>query len=91
MVLSRICPQAAACTTSGHFLPKLSVYLLSFVFVAIYWNNHHHLTPFVERVSGAALWAMRCSGSHNARGTPRAVGAVERDDEAKPTASNPAG
>jgi len=38
-------------------LPKIAVYLLSFVFVAIYWNNHHHLFQVVDRVSGAALWA----------------------------------
>ena len=38
-------------------LPKLAVYLLSFVFVAIYWNNHHHLFQIVERVSGSVLWA----------------------------------
>ena len=37
--------------------PKLAVYLLSFVFVAIYWNNHHHLFQIVERVSGSVLWA----------------------------------
>jgi uncharacterized membrane protein len=38
-------------------VPKLAVYLLSFVFVAIYWNNHHHLLQAVDRVTGAALWA----------------------------------
>jgi uncharacterized membrane protein len=36
---------------------KLAVYGLSFVFIAIYWNNHHHLFQAVERVSGSALWA----------------------------------
>jgi uncharacterized membrane protein len=38
-------------------VPKLSVYLLSFVFIALYWNNHHHLLQVVDRISGAALWA----------------------------------
>jgi TMEM175 potassium channel family protein len=38
-------------------IPKLAVYLLSFVFIAIYWNNHHHLMQAVERVSGPVLWA----------------------------------
>ena len=49
---------------SGHhfadlrpLLPKLAIYLLSFVFIAIYWNNHHHLFQVVERVSGPVLWA----------------------------------
>jgi uncharacterized membrane protein len=36
---------------------KLAVYGLSFVFIAIYWNNHHHLFQAVDRVSGSALWA----------------------------------
>ena len=38
-------------------VPKLAVYLLSFVFVAIYWNNHHHLLQVVDRVNGSVLWA----------------------------------
>jgi uncharacterized membrane protein len=37
--------------------PKVSVYVISFVFIAIYWNNHHHLMQVVERVSGGVLWA----------------------------------
>ena len=47
---------AQLATTPGHALtdlrplgPKLAVYLLSFVFIAIYWNNHHHLLHAVER------------------------------------------
>ncbi len=35
----------------------LLTYLLSFVYVGIYWNNHHHMFHLVERVSGAVLWA----------------------------------
>jgi len=49
---------------SGHDLsdlrplvPKLAVYLLSFVAIAIYWNNHHNLLQVVDRVSGGVLWA----------------------------------
>jgi uncharacterized membrane protein len=38
-------------------VPKLLVYLLSFVFLAIYWNNHHHLMTVVERIDGRVLWA----------------------------------
>lgn len=37
--------------------PKVGVYLLSFVFLAIYWNNHHHLMHAVERISGGVMWA----------------------------------
>lgn len=36
---------------------KLLAYLLSFVFVAIYWVNHHHLFQIVHRVDGRTLWA----------------------------------
>jgi uncharacterized membrane protein len=35
----------------------LLTYLLSFVYVGIYWNNHHHMFHLVERVRGGALWA----------------------------------
>jgi uncharacterized membrane protein len=38
-------------------LPGLGVYLLSFTFVAIYWNNHHHLLRATDRISGAVMWA----------------------------------
>ena len=35
----------------------LLTYLLSFVYIGIYWNNHHHLFQVCERVNGAVLWA----------------------------------
>ena len=38
-------------------VPQLLVYLLSFVMLAIYWNNHHHLMQVVERIDGRVLWA----------------------------------
>src|SRR6185295_15379055 len=38
-------------------LPVFLSYLLSFVYVGIYWNNHHHLMQAVQRVSGGILWA----------------------------------
>ena len=38
-------------------LPGVLVYVLSFVFVGIYWNNHHHLLGAAVRISGAAMWA----------------------------------
>ncbi len=41
----------------GPLLPKLLVYALSFTFLAIYWNNHHHLMHVVERIDGRVLWA----------------------------------
>ena len=36
---------------------RLLAYLLSFVFIAIYWVNHHHLTQVVHRIDGRTLWA----------------------------------
>ena len=38
-------------------LPGVLVYVLSFTFVGIYWNNHHHLLRAADRISGAAMWA----------------------------------
>jgi len=38
-------------------LPSLLVYVLSFVLIGIYWNNHHHLLRSTERISGAVMWA----------------------------------
>ena len=37
--------------------PSFAGYVLSFIYVAIYWNNHHHLLHASERVDGAILWA----------------------------------
>jgi uncharacterized membrane protein len=41
----------------GRDLSALLAYLLSFVYLGIYWNNHHHMLAAVSRVSGWALWA----------------------------------
>jgi uncharacterized membrane protein len=38
-------------------IPQFLSYLLSFVFVGIYWNNHHHLLQAARNVNGSALWA----------------------------------
>src|SRR5437762_14014833 len=38
-------------------LPVFLTYVLSFVFLGIYWNNHHHLLMATRRVNGAVLWA----------------------------------
>src|SRR3954452_20245453 len=37
--------------------PLLAAYLLAFVDVAIYWNNHHHMMQSTRKVTGAVLWA----------------------------------
>lgn len=38
-------------------MPSLLVYALSFIYLAIYWNNHHHLLQAAHKVSGRVLWA----------------------------------
>ena len=38
-------------------VPDFACYLLSFVFLAIYWNNHHHMLQVTKNVNGASLWA----------------------------------
>jgi uncharacterized membrane protein len=38
-------------------IPQFLAYFLSFLFLAIYWNNHHHLFQVVRRVDGRVLWA----------------------------------
>jgi TMEM175 potassium channel family protein len=41
----------------GHRLPALLVYILSFTFIGIYWNNHHHLLRAARRVTPAVMWS----------------------------------
>jgi uncharacterized membrane protein len=38
-------------------LPAFLTYVLSFIFLGIYWNNHHHMLHATERISGRVLWA----------------------------------
>jgi uncharacterized membrane protein len=57
MVLELHIPAGTSWHALGHELPALLAYLLSFVYLGIYWNNHHHMLAAVSRVSGAALWA----------------------------------
>ena len=57
MVLELHMPAGATFEALWVVAPKLFLYLLSFVFIAIYWNNHHHMLQAAQRVNGAALWA----------------------------------
>ena len=50
-------PPGATWAAVRAVIPGLLVYTLSFVFVAIYWNNHHHLLRAADRISGPAMWA----------------------------------
>lgn len=57
MVLDLKLPADETFAAFVRILPTLCTYLLSFVLVGIYWNNHHHMLQATERVNGAILWA----------------------------------
>jgi len=57
MVLELKVPHGASWSTLAGVLPNFISYVLSFIYLAIYWNNHHHLIHTVTRVDGAILWA----------------------------------
>ncbi len=57
MVLELKVPHGTDLKALGPLLPVFLSYVLSFIYVGIYWNNHHHLLHTVTRVSGGILWA----------------------------------
>jgi TMEM175 potassium channel family protein len=57
MVLELKAPQDASPAALTGLAPVFLSYVLSFVYVAIYWNNHHHFFHLVPHVNGAMLWA----------------------------------
>jgi uncharacterized membrane protein len=57
MVLELRVPHGADWAALKGLAPSLVSYVLSFVYLAIYWNNHHHLLHTVARVDGLILWA----------------------------------
>src|SRR5271165_5040328 len=57
MVLELKVPEGPGLDALAKVLPVFLSYVLSFVYVAIYWNNHHHLLYTVSRVDGLILWA----------------------------------
>jgi uncharacterized membrane protein len=57
MVLELKVPHGADLAALEPLLPVFLSYVLSFVYVAIYWNNHHHLLQAVKKVDGPVLWA----------------------------------
>jgi uncharacterized membrane protein len=57
MVLELKVPHAVELGALKPVLPVLLSYVLSFIYLGIYWNNHHHLFQATERVSGGILWA----------------------------------
>ena len=91
MVLELKVPEGGDLSALGSSAPILLAYLLSFVNVGLYWNNHHHLMHATDRIDGRVLWAnlfLRCGlslvpfvirwhdDSHFATGATAAYGIV---------------
>lgn len=57
MVLEIKVPHGADFAVLKPLIPIVISYLLSFIYIGIYWNNHHHMMHPVKRVSGGILWA----------------------------------
>ena len=57
MVLEMKVPHGAELSALRPMLPVFLSYVLSFVYLAIYWNNHHHMLHAMQKVNGATLWA----------------------------------
>ncbi|MES2355872.1 MAG: TMEM175 family protein [Pseudomonadota bacterium] len=57
MVLELKVPHGADLAVLQPLLPVFLSYVLSFIYIGIYWNNHHHMLHMTQRTSGAILWA----------------------------------
>jgi len=57
MVLELKIPQGEDLAALRPLLPVFLSYILSFIYLGIYWNNHHHLLQATRRVNGRVLWA----------------------------------
>ena len=57
MVLELHIPHEATWNALGPLVPIFLTYVLSFVFLGIYWNNHHHMLHAADRINGTVLWA----------------------------------
>jgi uncharacterized membrane protein len=57
MVLELKIPQGTDWNSLQILAPKIISYVISFIYIAIYWNNHHHLLNTVKHVTGSILWA----------------------------------
>jgi len=57
MVLEMKVPQDASVTSLASLVPVFLSYVLSFAYLGIYWNNHHHMLHTSQKVTGPMLWA----------------------------------
>jgi uncharacterized membrane protein len=57
MVLELRTPEGEKLSDLQKTLPTFLSYVLSFIYIGIYWNNHHHMLHVAERTTGAVMWA----------------------------------
>jgi uncharacterized membrane protein len=57
MVLELKVPEGSDWANLKPLIPKFLAYIFSFIYIGIYWNNHHHLFQAVKKVNGSILWA----------------------------------
>lgn len=57
MVLELKIPHEAGLDALRPLIPKFLSYVLSFIYIGIYWNNHHHMLQAVRQINGSILWA----------------------------------
>lgn len=57
MVLELKVPHGDSLAVLKPLLPVFASYVLSFLYIAIYWNNHHHMLHIVRHINGSVLWA----------------------------------
>ena len=57
MVLEMKVPQGDTLATLSPLIPRIMSYVLSFIYLGIYWNNHHHMLQTCNKVTGSILWA----------------------------------
>lgn len=57
MVLGLSVPEGISLAALKPLIPRFISYVISFIYVGIYWNNHHHLFQAIEKVNGEMLWA----------------------------------
>ncbi len=57
MVLELHVPEGTGFEALQPELPLFAAYILSFIYVGLYWNNHHHMLNFAKRVNGRVLWS----------------------------------
>ena len=76
MVLEMKVPHGADLASLAPLWPVFLAYVLSYVYVGIYWNNHHHLMHAVQRINGSVLGAnsrARCTATSRASSRSRPV------------------